>query len=163
MTTLGSFISGYVPMLMLGTQFKFALNTAVFQEMQRSSEYRWAAQDRFGQSPARQFTGIGDDTLTLPGVIFPEWKGSTNAMTTVRAMGASGQKFILMDSMGTMYGNWAVTRVDEAKSNFAAYTQPKKIEFVVALAYIDGAPQSLLPNLSGTLLGAAITAASSLV
>lgn len=161
--SVGSFVSGYIPMLMLGTRFKFALNTAVFQEWRRTSSYRWAALERFGQTPLRQFTGMGDDTITLPGVIYPEYKGSTNAMTQLRAMAASGKKFILMDGMGTSYGNWAVTDVEETKSIFAMFAQPKKIEFTVTLAYIDGAPNSLLPNLSGTLLGSTISAVSSIL
>lgn len=157
MTTVGSFVSGYVPMLMLGS-FQFSLNVAVFQEMQRSSEYKWPAQERFGQRQARQFTGVGDDTITLPGVIYPEYMGSTSAMKNLRAMAALGQPNLLIDGTGQIYGRWVVTKVDETRSIFAAFTQPKKIEFSVALAYFDGDPDSILPNLSGTLLGAAIKA-----
>jgi phage protein U len=155
--SIGSFVSGYVPMLMLGT-FRFSLNVAVPQEIERSTEYKWPAQALFGQAQARQFVGIGDDTITLPGVIFPEWKGSTNAMKTLRGLAAQGQPLLLIDGMGTVYGRWVITRVDEKKSIFAAAAQPKKIEFSVTLQYFDGAQVGLLPDLSGTLLGAAISA-----
>jgi phage protein U len=159
--TIGSFISGYVPMFMLGS-FRFALNVAVPQEVQRRTEYKWPAQDRMGMTQARQFTGMGDDTITLPGVIYPEWKGSTNAMAQLRALAATGQKQLLLDGMGTIYGNWAVTGVEETKSIFAAFAQPKKIEFTVTLAHIDGGDQTLA-NLNGTLLGTVINAASALL
>lgn len=157
LSSFGSFVSGYVPMLMLG-DFQFALNVAVFKEIKRSTDYMWPTQNRFGQRQARQFTGMGDDTITLPGTIFPEWKGSTNAMKTLRAMAALGQPNLLLDGTGQIYGRWVVTKVDETRSIFAAYTQPKKIEFSVTLGYFDGDPDSILPDLSGTLLGAAIAA-----
>lgn len=157
MTTVGSFVSGYVPMLMLGS-FSFSLNVAAFQEMQRSSEYKWPTQDRFGQRQARQFTGVGEDTITLPGVIYPEYLGSTNAMKNLRAMAQMGQPNILIDGTGLIYGRWVVTKIEETRSVFAFFTQPKKIEFTVTLGYFDGDPDSILPNLSGTLLGAAINA-----
>lgn len=157
LSSAGSFVSGYVPMLMLGT-FQFSLNVAVFQEMQRRTEYKWPTQDRFGQRQARQFTGVGEDTITLPGVIYPEYKGSTSAMKNLRALAEMGQPNILLDGTGQIYGRWVVTNVEETRSIFAFFTQPKKIEFTVTLSYFDGSPDSILPNLSGTLLGAAINA-----
>jgi uncharacterized protein len=159
--TIGSFVSGYVPMFILGT-FKFALNVAVPQEVQRSTEYKWPAQERFGQAPALQFTGKGSDTITLPGVIYPEWKGSANAMTTLRSMAAQGLPYNFLDGLGNVYGRWVVTRVDEKKSIFAGFGQPKKIEFEVTLEYFDGADDPAIADLSGTLLGAAIGALTSL-
>lgn len=157
LSTLGGFVSGYVPMLMLGT-FQFSLNVAVFQEMQRSTEYKWPAQERFSQQQARQFTGMGDDTITLPGVIYPEYKGSTNAMKTLRGMAQQGQPYLLLDGTGQIYGRWVVLRIEETRSVFAMFTQPLKIDFSVTLGFFDGNPASLLPDLSGTLLGAAISA-----
>jgi len=149
--SFGSLVSGYVPMLMLGG-FRFSLNVAVFQQMQRRSEYKWPAQARFGQAQARQFTGIGDDIITLPGVIYPEYKGSTNAMANLRALAAQGQPNLLIDGKGMIYGRWVVTNVEETQSIFAMFAQPKKIEFNVTLAYFDGASSSLLSNAVGALI-----------
>jgi phage protein U len=84
-------------------------------------------------------------------------------MATLRNMAAQGIPYTLLDGTGQLYGRWSVTRVDETKSIFAAFAQPKKIEFAVTLAYFDGAPSSLLPNLSGTLLGDAISGLSQLL
>ncbi len=143
--------------------FNFSLNTAVFQEMRRTTEFKWVPQDRMGQRPARQFVGLGDDTMVLPGVIYPEWKGSSNAMATLRSMAGFAQPFIMMDSQGHIYGRWIIENIEETRSIFAAFTQPKKIEFVVTLKMFDQGDSSLLPNLSGTLLGAAINLGSALV
>lgn len=160
--SLGSFVSGYVPMLRLGS-FNFSLNVAVFQEMRRVSEYKWAAQERFGQTPARQFVGIGDDAITLPGVIYPEWKGSSNAMAKLRAMASQGLPYLMLDAQGHIYGRWVIESIEETRGVFAAFAQPKKIEFAVTLKYFDGTDSSLLPDLSGTMLGTIISGATNLV
>ena len=143
--SLGTFIAGFVPMLRLGS-FNFALNMAVFQEMHRSSEYRWPGQDRFGQLPALQYTGPGEETMTLPGVIYPEWRGSANAMGMLRDLAAHGQPQLLIDAQGQLYGRWVITQVDETRSTFGAFAMPKKIEFSVTLKRFDGADGSLLAN-----------------
>ncbi|AXF38230.1 putative tail protein [Ralstonia phage phiRSP] len=152
--SLAGFLSGFVPMLRLG-DFNFSLHVAVAQEMRRRAEYKWPSQERFGQLPARQFTGPGDESITLPGVIYPQWRGSANAMAQLRAMGARGQPYLLMDAQGKMYGRWVITDVEEVSSAFAAFTVPRKIEFNVTLQRFDGSDSSVL----GTLLDNALQSA----
>jgi phage protein U len=152
--SLAGFLSGFVPMLRLG-DFNFALHIAVPQEMRRSAEYKWPSQERFGQLPALQFTGPGEETITLPGVVYPQWRGSANAMAKLRAMGARGQPYLLMDAQGNMYGRWVIKGVEETRSAFAAFTMPRKIEFNVTLQRFDGADSSLLGNLVNNALKSA--------
>jgi phage protein U len=152
--SLAGFLSGFVPMLRLG-DFNFALHVAVAQEMRRRAEYKWPSQDRFGQLPVRQYVGPGDETITLPGVIYPQWRGSTNAIATLRAMAARGKPYLLMDAQGKMYGRWVITDVEETSSAFAAFTMPRKIEFNVTLQRFDGSDSSVL----GTLLNNALQSA----
>ncbi|QPB08638.1 tail protein [Burkholderia phage Mica] len=150
--SLGSFISGFVPMLRLGS-FNFSLNMAVFQEMRRSAEYKWPEQDRIGQAPALQFVGLGAETISLPGVIYPEWRGSAAAMAQLREMAAAGQPYLLIDAGGNIYGRWVITQVDETRSAFAGFTVPRKIEFDVTLKRFDGADSNALVNLITQALG----------
>ncbi|MDT9046428.1 MULTISPECIES: phage tail protein [Enterobacteriaceae] len=152
--SLGGMISGFVPMLRLG-DFNFSLHIAVAQEMRRRAEYKWPSQERFGQLPARQYVGPGDESITLPGVIYPQWRGSANAMAQLRAMAAKGQPYLLMDAQGNMYGRWVITDVEETRSAFAAFTMPRKIEFSVTLQRFDGSDSSTL----GTLLNNALQSA----
>lgn len=53
-------------MLALG-MFVFMRQTLPFQTMQRDATYLWAANKRVGKRDAFQFTGIGDDSVTLQG------------------------------------------------------------------------------------------------
>jgi phage protein U len=57
-------------MMQLGA-FKFSLNTAAYQSLSHSTGYRWQGQERFGQLPAQQYTGPGEDSVTLSGDIYP--------------------------------------------------------------------------------------------
>lgn len=152
--SLAGFLSGFVPMLRLG-DFNFSLQIAVVQQIQRRAEYKWPSQERFGQLPARQFTGPGDETITLPGVIYPQWRGSANAMKQLRAMGARGQPYLLMDAQGNMYGRWVIADVEETRSDFAAFTMPRKIEFNVTLQRFDGSDSSVLGDLLNNALKSA--------
>ena len=43
-------------MLQLGA-YQFGLNTAAFQGLQRSDDYRWPEQERLGREAALQFVG----------------------------------------------------------------------------------------------------------
>jgi len=45
-------------MLQLGS-FQFSIQSTAYQTLQRSIEYRWPAQDRFGKEPALQYVGPG--------------------------------------------------------------------------------------------------------
>lgn len=60
-------------MMMALGMFVFSLSTAAYQELQRQTEWRHVSNTRIGAAPARQFVGRGDDSITLPGVILPEW------------------------------------------------------------------------------------------
>ena len=52
-------------------EYRFSLPTAAYQEFTHAAEYRWAAQERLGRLPARQYLGPGPETVSLSGVIHP--------------------------------------------------------------------------------------------
>ena len=57
------------------TPFYFNLDTAAFDELKRSSEYRWASQVRLSRRPEQQAVGMGEERITLTGAIFGGFKG----------------------------------------------------------------------------------------
>ncbi len=72
-------------MLSLG-MFVFSLSTLTYQELQRQTNWRHATNSRVGKSPAMQFVGRGEDTITLPGIILPELAGSVLSLNALRLM-----------------------------------------------------------------------------
>ena len=119
-------------MLMLGP-YRFGLDTAAFQELNRNTEWRWPSQDVFGSRPVLQFTGFGQDAITLPGVIFPEYWGGTTQLEELRALGNTGQPQMLIDGRGNVMGRWVITSVAERGSVFAQGGMARRQEFTVSL------------------------------
>lgn len=119
-------------MLQLGS-FQFSVNTAAYQDLRRSTQYKWATQDRFGQAPARQFTGYGDDSITLQGVIYPEYRGGLGQLDQMRAIARSGQPQLLVDGNGRIMGRWVIEQVDEGQTVFAINGQARKQEFTLQI------------------------------
>ena len=58
-------------MLALG-MFVFMRQTLPHQTMQRESDYRWPSNSRIGKRDAFQFLGVGEENITLAGVLYPE-------------------------------------------------------------------------------------------
>lgn len=123
-------------MMQLGS-FQFCIMTAVYQELIRKNEYKWPSQHRFGQRPSRQFVGVGDETMQLPGVIYPEYRGGFQQIEAMRNLAARGQPLLLVDGLGKLWGRWVIESIDEKQSLFAAFGAPRKQEFTLSLARFD--------------------------
>ncbi|WP_441253579.1 phage tail protein [Bradyrhizobium sp. 613_E4_N2_2] len=125
--------SGNAPvLLMLGT-FKFSLNTAVFQEMQRRSSYAWGDVERFGKLPALQYMGPDDDAITLPGVVFPDWKGGSRQVDDLRKLAEAGVPYQLIDAFGGVLGDWVILGIEETQSIHSPDGSFRRQEFSVRL------------------------------
>ncbi|QOE32756.1 baseplate protein [Achromobacter phage Mano] len=127
---------GAITMMTLGG-FRFGINTAAYQTLKRKTEYRWAAQDRFGRREALQYTGPGTDSITLEGAIFPAYRGGTGQVSNLRALAATGRPHMLIDGLGNILGQWVIESVDEGQGTFAAFGIPRKQEFTVQIRKFD--------------------------
>lgn len=119
-------------MLQLGA-FQFGVNTAAYQSLKRSSEWKWPSQDRFGNPPALQYVGPGAESITLPGVIYPEWRGGDGQLDNLRALAEKGEPQKMIDGNGSILGDWVIERIEESQSVFAAGGSPRKQEFTIQL------------------------------
>ena len=122
------------PVLCFGT-VPFSVGQAAFTELERSSEYAWSAQSRVGNDPALQFTGYGEDTITLPCIVCPgaEMGGSVDALSTLRLIADAGEPRILVDSKGTDHGTWIITSIAEKHTRFLPSGAARKIDFTLTL------------------------------
>lgn len=125
--------AGNAPTLLMLGGFKFSLNTAVFQEMQRSTSYRWPAQERVGQYDALQFTGPGEDRITLPGTVYPDFRGGYDQVEALRKIALQGKPVRLISATGVMLGVWVIESVDETASSFKADGTPRRQDFTVTI------------------------------
>ena len=123
-------------MLALG-MFVFSLSTLAYQELQRQTEWRHPSSSRVGAAPARQFIGRGDDSITLPGIIFPELAGTTLSLDAVRLMANTGKAWPMIEGTGRIYGLWVIESLSETKTVFFRDGTPRRIEFTLSLKRID--------------------------
>lgn len=133
-------------MMQLGT-FQFGINTAAYQGLSRSDEWRWPDQERFGQAPALQYTGPGATTITLDGILYPEWRGGLGQLDAMRAEAGKGKPLVLVDGRGQALGMWVIERVDESQSIFAAGGVARRVEFTLQLKRFSARVAGPVPRL----------------
>ncbi|WP_419783733.1 phage tail protein [Maridesulfovibrio sp.] len=104
-------------MLKLG-EFIFSVDTAAYQKLQRSTSRRLAKINRIGKRAAHQDLGPGDDVITLPGVIYPTYKGGLTQIDEMRKMMNAGEPLMLVDGQGNVHDKWIIANVTETDSVF---------------------------------------------
>ena len=118
-------------------QFTFALNTLAFQELRRSTSWRHPSNPRVGARPARQFVGLGDETITLTGLQAPEFMGDRKALDRLRAMADKGSAYALVNGAGENFGAWVIESLEETGTLFVREGVPRRVEFTINLARVD--------------------------
>lgn len=119
-------------MIALGP-FRFDINRLPFQEMTRSSGYKWAEVPLVGTSPALQYTGKDADTMTLPGVFYPTHSGGLSQLPIMRLAAEQGQALPMSTAFGFFLGLWAIVRIEETQTYFFTDGTPRKVEFTIEL------------------------------
>ena len=122
--------------MMMWGKYSFGINNAAYQDLQRQSGWRWPSQELFGGAPQPQFTGAEDDTITLNGVIFPEWRGGVGQIDSMRDQAATGDPQILIDGRGNILGLYAATNISETQSEIGGFGIPRKQEFTISLKLV---------------------------
>jgi uncharacterized protein len=123
-------------MLMALGQFVFSLQTLAFQSLQRQTAWRHAQNSRVGARAANQYIGPGDDTITMPGVVLPQF-GNRISLDQLHTMADAGQPLALVDGTGRVYGQWVIIDKSETASHFTTIGQPRRIEFSLSLRRVD--------------------------
>ncbi|MGR6871253.1 phage tail protein [Pseudomonas sp. HK3] len=113
--------------------FIFSRDTVAPAQTSRSTQYKWAAQQRVGRDDALQYLGPGKDTKIMNGDIFPEYKGGTEQISALRILAEQGEALMLVDGRGYVYGRWCITSINEVRELFFENGAPKKIEFNITL------------------------------
>ena len=111
-------------MMSLG-QFRFSTQTAAYQSTQKTNQYRWQQHDVLGSAPRAQFLGLGEETVTLDGVIFPFYKGGLTQLDAMRREAKRGTPLLLIDAGGTVQNTSYHNQ--EHQTLFAKMAVPKKL------------------------------------
>ena len=119
--------------MILGS-YIFSLHTAAYETLQRTTSYRWKAQERVGQRPAQQFLGIGSDEITLNGTIMPDFAGGHSQIVRMKASAEEGKPLMLISGTGVILGKWCIVKIEEANSILLSNGVSKKIVFTMNLS-----------------------------
>jgi phage protein U len=109
----------------------FNLDTAAFDELSRSSAFRWASQERLSRRPAQQAVGIGEEKITLKGAIFPGFKGGLKQLTQLRSIGTQLKPVLLTTGYGEVLGSWCLVSLNEEQSALLQGGIPRKQAFTL--------------------------------
>jgi hypothetical protein len=122
-------------------RFIFSIDTAAYQSLQRRTEWRWPAQDRLWNDPARQFTGRGNDEITMEGVILPAYRGGLGQIAAMRELadaalrdGSGARPLLLVTGYGDVLGEWVITGIEEEQPAIGPSGAPLEQRFRLTLA-----------------------------
>jgi len=118
--------------------YPFALATAAWQTLRRSTEWRWPGQPLLGAPPARQFTGRGDDQITLEGTIHPHFRGGLRQVQAMRLLADRGEPQVLVDGRGNYYGRYVCARLEEVATAPMGDGAPRQQDFRMVLEAAGG-------------------------
>lgn len=133
-------------MLCLGL-FVFGLYSAPYQSFQHQLAWRHPSNSRVGLRPARQYIGPDDEGITLQGVLLPEISGGQPSLDVLRAMGDTGDAWVLIDGNGTLYGLFVIESLNATKTVFFADGAARRIEFTLTLKRVDDDAVDLIGEL----------------
>jgi phage protein U len=135
---LASHLPGRDRVLMMLGRYMFSVTSAVPQSASHRVAYKWPSQDVVGGAPVLQYLGPGQHSVELPGRIYPHYRGGLDQVRAMRQLADSGDVQLLVDALGTVYGDFAITEVAETQKVFDANNAPRRIDFHLKLTRGDG-------------------------
>ncbi|UKK44484.1 phage tail protein [Klebsiella quasipneumoniae] len=124
-------------MMMMFGLFVFELRTLPYQQLQLSRHWRHFKNDHVGQSAKWQYVDAGENQLTLGGLLYPEITGGNLSLGAVSTMAYTGLAWPIIDGIGSNYGMYVITGLQETHQEFDRYDKAKKIEFTLSLQRVD--------------------------
>lgn len=132
-------------------QFVFSLKTAPSKELQRQRNCKHRTSSRVGARDASQYTGAGDDTITLNGMVAQDNEiGTIASLDELAKMGDTGDAYVLVDGSGTVYGAFIIESLNETATYHTAEGIARKIEFNLSIKRVDDDVLSLSSDVKST-------------
>lgn len=120
--------------------FGFSIPTLAHDELKRKRSWRHATTPRVGARDAAQFTGPGEETVSISGSAHAELQDNMRAsLDELAAMAATGQPHQLVDGLGRVYGSFVILTLDEGTRHFFPNGEPRRIDFRLELLAVDAA------------------------
>ncbi len=134
---------------MIGT---LALDTRPFavDEMSREADASIAAKPLMGAAQAKEFTGEGEDDITLSGQLLPTKIGGLDQLEILHQMRKQGTPFPLMRGDGMRFGWYAITRISERHKSLGRDGVSFTVDVTISMTRTEatvGAGQQIISGL----------------
>ena len=101
--------------LMALGMFLFEIGTLAYDEMQRKTDWQHARSQRVGARDATQFTGVGDETISLSGAVYAEIADGRVSLDDLRSMADDGEANVSPDNRWVFFTTSRNRRVQIAR------------------------------------------------
>ena len=117
-------------------------DTPTFDVLDRDSTYTWIASQRLSRQPAMQFSGPGEENVSITGRLFPHHFGGLSTIDAMRESGSAVKILTLMrfhplidpaGMAGIIVGRYGIKRVRTSDQKIGATGVAHKIDFTVEL------------------------------
>lgn len=119
-------------------EFEFSIDTAAYNAMKRTMEWRWDEQQLIGKNDLLQYTGKGARTITLEGMAhagFRDGVGMDALDTLVQMVDDNPAPHLLVSSTGDVMGYFVATAYSDNTTSFLPGGAPKNKTFTLELKY----------------------------
>ncbi|MFC4256699.1 phage tail protein [Croceibacterium xixiisoli] len=123
--------------LMALGMFLFELATLSAEELQRKTNWSHARSPRIGARDATQYTGPGEEVITLAGSVFQEIADGRVSLDQLRELADAGEALPLVAGNGTVFGCFVIEGLDERHTWLLADGTPRQIDFSINLLRVD--------------------------
>ena len=113
--------------------FVFSIKTTAYHSTKTTKSYNWPELNRIGGIPALQYTGEGNETMSLDGVIFPKYSGGLGQIHNLKKEAEKKTPLNLVSSNGVDLGDWVIVSISNIDNLFLPGGYPQKIEFNINL------------------------------
>ncbi len=122
-------------MLSLGG-FKFHIESAAYNELIRTWQWRWANQSRVGVNDLLQYTGQAATKISLSGRIAPLFRDvGTQQVSSLASLGNQAKPLLLISGLGDVLGYWVMTNLTENNNKFIQGGLPRGQSFSLELSF----------------------------
>lgn len=138
---------------MLGTMmiygmFVFMRQTTPYETLEQSKSWRHVSNARVGTVPGWQYTGPGEDRITLSGALYPEVTGGDVSLSLLDAMGCTARPWPLIEGTGRIFGQYLMLDLTVTRSEFFSDGKARRIEFSLTLIRTDKSLKSSLSDIT---------------
>ncbi|MEZ9525729.1 phage tail protein [Enterovibrio norvegicus] len=116
--------------------FNFNIDSAAYNQLVRTWQWRWSGQTRIGQSDLLQCTGKAPVKVSLNGEVAPVFRNvGTEQIKMLAKMGDDMKPLLMVSGLGEILGYWVLTDLTETNTNFVQGGSPRLQTFTGEFAF----------------------------